>query len=130
MNQKSYLRNFNALMNKDCTPNQLSDLGEFDLVQQHVLDRDAFTEKGARKTYEKYYLPFLEELPQGIISADVSLEEKGVAAMIYCVGCSSSNVWAWREPDWGLYFKAPFISPEDEKKEEIADEEAIGVGDN
>lgn len=122
-NTKTYRRDF-AEMKAGLSGNDLSDVEEFELVQMHVHDDSLFTEKGARTLYERYFLPNMEFLPVAIINADVSLEEKGVAALIFDVGSSSSNKWAWREPNWSLYFKAPFASKEkvedDEEAEEIA----------
>lgn len=126
MSEKSYIRDFEAICD-GCTSRQLSDLGEFNFVQMHVRDRDYFTEKGARKAFEEYYIPNREELPQGILSSDASFEEKGIAALIYITGMSSSDAWAWREPDWELYFRAPFVSAKEEKSEEEESEEMMGL---
>lgn len=122
---KTYRRDF-AEMKVGLSGNDLSDVNEFELVQMHCHDDELFTEKGARTLYEKYYLPNIEFLPIAIINADASLEEKGVAALIFDVGSSSSNKWAWREPNWSLYFKAPFASS-DKEEEEVESEEMAGL---
>lgn len=104
-----YLRDFSFWRNKDISPRDMSDIAEFSLVQDHISDKTKFTEDGARKLYEEVYRPNEEYMPDDITRADASLEEKGVAALIFDTGCSSSNAWAWHEPNWYLYFKTPFV---------------------
>lgn len=122
---KTYRRDFTKIK-EGLSGKDRRDVDEFQLMQMHCHDDELFTEKGARTLYEKYYIPNLEFLPMAIINADVSLEEKGVAALIFDVGGSASNAWAWRELNWSLYFKAPFASSNSEL-EKIEEEEMAGM---